>query len=137
MFNALSVVKMAVSGVVGLGTGKIVAGIVKNHVTPETLIDKVSIISATWAMAGVASTATKKYTDETIDKVYGDVSEAVITLKTNMKLKRINAGVSNFEDEGLDRDSFVKNFEGKWVIRVDIEDQDFAESYEKRTDADV
>lgn len=128
MFNALSVVKMAVSGIVGLGTGKIVSGIVKNHVTPETLIDKVSIISATWAMSGVAATATKKYTDETIDKIYNDVSETVTTIKNNMKLKRINAGVSTWEDEGLYQSDYRMTSDGNWVLRPTMDEPVQAEN---------
>lgn len=114
MFNALTAVKFAVSGLVGLGTGKIVSGIVKDHVKPETLIDKVSIAAATWTLSGIVTSASKKYTGEMIDEIYNGVNEAVTGIKLRNKLARINANLSSFADEGLDQTKFHRKDDQKW-----------------------
>lgn len=120
--NALRVVKFVASGVVGLGTSKVVSGIIKNHVTPETLIDKVTITAASWVISGIATTATKKYSDETIDEGVKAVKNIVKEFKTSAQLGRINKGESTFETEGLDQARFRKDEGGKWVA---ISDEDY------------
>lgn len=113
--NALSVAKFAVSAVVGIGTGKIVEKAIKNIVTPEKLLDKVGVTAATWVISAMAAEATKKYTDAMVD----DAVEAVMTIvrdyKNNQKLNLINAGLSTFEQEGLDQARFRRNESGHWV----------------------
>ncbi len=115
MFNALSVVKFAVSGVVGIGTSKIVGQILKTHVTAETLIDKVTITAAAWVIGGIACKATKTYADDTIDDVVATATHYVDEFKLGSKLARINREESTFEEEGLDKNFFVKNPGGKWM----------------------
>lgn len=113
-FNALKVIKFVASGVVGIGTGKIVSGIIKSHVTPETLIDKTSITAAAWVISGMATKATKKYTDDAIDDVAKIITDYIDDFKTQAKLNRINNDESTFEQEGLDSEKFEKNDDGKW-----------------------
>lgn len=126
MFTALTAVKFVVSGVVGIGTGKIVSGIVKDHVNPETLIDKVTIAGATWAFGGIAASATKKFTNDAIDEIYNGVNDTIAKMKEAQKLTRINKSESTFEAEGLDQTRFRKEpTTGKWVA---ISDEDWAEN---------
>lgn len=120
-FNATSVVKFVASGIVGMGTGKIVSAVIKDHVKPETLIDKVSIVAASFVISGIATKATKKYTDETIDETIGNVTKAIVKFKTDGKLAKINRGESTIEDEGLDEDKFEWTPEGKLVPKKDDE----------------
>lgn len=120
MFNALSVVKVAVSGVVGIGTGKIVSAVIKNNVSPESLIDKVTIVAASWTLSGVVTTATKKYTNEMIDEVYNGVTEFVDNAKERAALRRISDGETDWADEGLDENDFARSPQtGRWVRRTD------------------
>lgn len=114
MFSALSAAKWVVSGVVGIGTGKIVGGIVKNHVAIETQIDKVTITAASWVISAMAVKATKNHTNELIDEVVGGVTEAVSDIKLAQKLNRINKGESTFENEGLNEADFEKTVDGKY-----------------------
>lgn len=113
--NALAVVKFVASGVVGIGTGKIVGKIIKNNVTPETLIDKVTVLAAGWVIAGIATNATKKYTDDMVDDVVKAATVVVDKVKTDNKLNRINRFESTFEKEGLDPSKFKRNDSDKWV----------------------
>lgn len=120
MFSVLSAVKFVASGVVGLGTSKIVAGIIKNNVTPETLIDKVSVAAAAWTISAMAAAATKKYTDEAIDDTVKTVKEAVGDMKTKAKLAKINRGESTFGEEDLDPADFTQDTETQvWSKRPD------------------
>jgi methyltransferase-like protein len=110
-FNATSVVKFVASGIVGMGTGKIVSAV----------IDKVSIVAASFVISGIATKATKKYTDETIDETIENVTKAIVKFKTDGKLAKINRGESTIEDEGLDEDKFEWTSEGKLVPKKDDE----------------
>jgi hypothetical protein len=115
-FNALAVTKFIVSGIVGIGTAKIVGGVIKEHVKPETLIDKVTITAAAWVLSGVTTTATKKYTNEIIDGVAEAVTAGVDKFKHDAKLGRIDREESTFEEEGLNPDDYRKSPEtNKWV----------------------
>lgn len=117
MFSALSAVKFAVTGVVGIGTGKIVGAIIKNNVSPETLVDKTSIAAATWAISGLVTTTAKAYTDKTIDQVHGFGVGMVKRFKVDGALGRINRKESTFEKEGLDPMEFMMDDSKKWVRR--------------------
>lgn len=116
MFTALSAVKFVVSGVVGIGTGKIVSAVVKDHVNPETLIDKISMAGATWAMGGVAAQATKKFTNEAIDDIYKGVTETWAELKLKSKLTKISLGETTFEAEGLNPADYHRGEDGVYVF---------------------
>ncbi len=122
MFNALSVIKFAASAVVGVGTAKIVGKVIKDHVTPETLIDKVTVTAAAWVISGIATTATKKYVNETVDDIATTVTETIDNFKVDGKLGRINREESTFEQEGLSSNDFVLDIESdKWKRIVKVE----------------
>jgi hypothetical protein len=114
-FDKIKLVKFVASSIVGLGTGKIVGRIIKNNITPETLIEKVTVTAAAWVIAGVVTKATKQYTDETIDDLVENVTGIIDKIKTAEKLTRVSKGQSTFEDEGLDPNQYEKNDSGKWV----------------------
>lgn len=113
-FSKLAVAKFVASGVVAIGTSKIVKGVISAHVKPETLLDKVTIAAAAWVISGIATTKTKEYTDKTIDETAEHVTKIVDAVKVTVKLDRINRGASTFEKEGLDQKEFFKDDKGKW-----------------------
>ena len=119
VFSALSAVKLVASTVVGVGTGKIVSGVIKSNIaTPEKLIDKVAIVAATWTLSGVVTNVTKKYTNDMIDETYNGIVDYVKEIKRTAALRRINAGESTFEDEGLDQDDFFLDLASNhWVVK--------------------
>lgn len=121
MFNALSAVKFVVSGVVGIGAGKIVKNVITNNVTVDTLLEKVTTVAGAWAIGAMAAQASKDFTDKTIDETYAALSEVLGKIKVNEKLRRINKKVSTFEAEGLDKKDFVADVEtGKWSPKEPI-----------------
>lgn len=123
-FNTLSVVKLAVSSVIGFGTGKIITNVVKNNVRPETVIDKVTVIAAAWVISGIATTATKKYTNDMIDDVAESATELIGKFKHSAKLGRINRDESTFEKEGLDPEEYIKSPATKtWVNKRHYQEQ--------------
>lgn len=109
MFNALTAAKFVVSGVVGIGAGKIVAGVIKNNIKPSSVIDKVTMVAGAWAISGIVAKASKKYTDESIDECYNFATEQINIFKTDAKLGRIQRNESTFEKEGLDPEDFVQD----------------------------
>lgn len=112
-FSKLGAVKFVVSGVVGIGTGKIVNQFIKGNVTAESKFDKAAIFAASWVIGAMATEATKKQTDSMIDDVvkqYNDFKQAV---DLGPRLGRIQRNESTFEAEGLDPSQFTKNDEGK------------------------
>lgn len=121
--NPLSVVKLVASGVVGIGTGKIVGKIIRDHVQPETVIDKVTVTAAAWVIAGIATRATKEYTNVTIDETVETVKDHIKNIKLYEKVARINTGNSTFLKEGLHPDLFEKNKKNKWVPVKDYFDK--------------
>lgn len=124
MFNALSLVKVAVSGVVGIGAGKIVGGIVKDHVDPKTLFDKVAISGATWVIGAMAGKATKDATNDMIDETYNGIVDGIKEFKVSQKLNRINAKTSTFEKEGLNESDFALNVtNNKWEPKKPADDK--------------
>lgn len=67
--NALVITKSVVTLIVGAGTTKIVGAIIQNNVSPEKVIDKVTIAAGTLALGGMAADASRKYTDSKIDEI--------------------------------------------------------------------
>lgn len=67
--SKLSIVKGAINIVVGLGTSKIVADIIRNNTNPTTVVDKVSTVSAAFVIGSMVGDATKEYTDAKIDEI--------------------------------------------------------------------
>lgn len=128
MFNALSATKFVISGVVGIGAGKIVRSIIANNISAETLIDKITSVAGAWAIGGMVATASKNYTDEAIDDFYNAVSKIVYGMKDQAKLNRINRGESTFEKEGLDQLLYVKEADGKWHPKKIVDGQSVSDS---------
>jgi hypothetical protein len=123
MFNKLGIVKMVATGIVGIGTGKIIGQIIKNNTAaPETLIDRVTMTAAAWVISSVVTAVTKKHADEMIDEFVNGVTKTVDKFKTADKLNRINKGQSTFSDEGLDQAKFRKDEDDRWVP---ISDEDY------------
>lgn len=114
MFTAISAVKFAVSGVVGIGAGKIARTVIANNVDPQNLLDKITTVAGAWAIGGLVATAAKDHSDKTIDEVYEGVSKIVSSFKVAAKLDRISRNQSTFEQEGLDPTQYVKEADGKW-----------------------
>ena len=78
------IAKAAVGYVVAAGTSLIVKGFIENNTSPETLIQKVTVTAASIAIGGMAKDATRKYTDQQIDKLielWEDAKDAVRSLK--------------------------------------------------------
>ena len=72
-----AVVKSVVSFVVGSGVYLIVTSIIKDHVAPETLPQKVKVALGTTILAGMVADAAGKYTDRMIDGVVAQYNEVV------------------------------------------------------------
>lgn len=73
----LNTIKLVTSTIVGLGVTKIVTTTIKNNVNPETVVDTITITAGSFVIGGMVADASKKYTDETIDKI----ADAVVSLK--------------------------------------------------------
>jgi hypothetical protein len=118
-FNALSAAKFVVSGIVGLGTGKIVGKIIKDHVTPDTLIEKVTVTAAAWAISGLVTKHTKQYTDDMIDETVETVTKITEKVKSGLTLAKVNRGEMTFQESGLNPEEFIQNEKGEWVRKPD------------------
>lgn len=122
VFSKLGAVKLVASGLVGIGTGKIVKQVLNTHVTAESTFDKASIFAASFVIGSMATEATKAYTDGMIDNVVKTYSELKQVAELAPRLGRINRNESTFEKEGLIQAEFIQNEEGKWVpIKVNDE----------------
>lgn len=65
----IQLAKIVATTIVGFGTSKIVGSICINATQPDSIPDKVMVHSAALVMGMMASDATRKYTDATIDNV--------------------------------------------------------------------
>lgn len=115
--SVVGLTKFVVSGLVGVGTGKIVSQLIKSTITPETVLDKVTVTAAAWVIGAIATETTKKYSDEMVDSVSEVITTVVNRVKTGLKLGRINRGEKTFEEEGLDPESFKQDEKHRWVIK--------------------
>lgn len=114
MFSKLSVVKYIATGIVGIGTGKIVGNIIKNNVPINSLADRITVTAASFIITGLVTQATKNHTDEMIDNVVGTVTKVVDNVKTSAKIDKVNRGESTIDEEGLDVSKLQRNDQGKW-----------------------
>lgn len=114
-FSKLGVAKILISGVVGIGTGKIVGKVIKNNISADTLVDKVTVTAAAWVIGAIATERTKAYTNDMIDDLAKNACEIIDKVKLADKLGRINRNQSTFQNEGLNISDFHKNENGKWV----------------------
>ena len=67
--DKLEITKKVAGFIVGTGTTKIVYAIIHNNIDPEKITDKVTVISASVVIGGMAKDATKSYTDAKIDEL--------------------------------------------------------------------
>lgn len=80
--DQIEITKKIASVIVGIGTSKIVGAIIQNNVSPESIIDKVTVIGASLVIGAMAKDATKSYSDAKID-------EAVLFWKTHVKHEEV------------------------------------------------
>lgn len=74
--------KIVARFVVGTGASFVVGQAINAHVpAPDTKIQKVLFLTGKWGLAGVASEASKKYTDTVVD----DLLETLAELKAEAK----------------------------------------------------
>lgn len=64
----LEIVKAVASTIVGIGTSKIVYGIIANNVETTNPVDKVTVVAGSFVVGSMAADATKKHTDKMIDE---------------------------------------------------------------------
>ena len=64
-----AVAKHIVAAVVGLGTSRIVSGIIKNNVTPEKRVDKALIFIASYVLGSMIVDMATNYTNKKIDGI--------------------------------------------------------------------
>lgn len=64
----LELAKIVTSTIVGAGTGKIAGSIIRNHVQIETVVDTVTVGSASFVIGMMTADATKSYTNAKIDE---------------------------------------------------------------------
>ena len=67
--NKLNAFKLAARIVVGAGTTTVSNSIIRNNVTPENLIQSVSVGVASVVIGSMASEATQSHTERQIDKL--------------------------------------------------------------------
>lgn len=73
--NKLEIAKKAITLVIGLGASKISSSIIKNNVPVDSVIDKITVSSATIVIGMMAGEATKKFTGDKIDELVAQVTE--------------------------------------------------------------
>lgn len=80
----VDIAKSAVGFVVGSGAYMIASAIIKEHVAPETMPQKVKIAAGSMVLAMMVADAATKYTDRTIDGIV----EAFDKAKQNLKASK-------------------------------------------------
>lgn len=120
---AIQAVKLVASGIVGIGTGKVVGKIVKENVPVETLIEKITITAATCIISAMATQATKKYTNDAIDEVVETVTTITKKFKDSGTLAKVNRGEMTLEESGLDSSKYEKDSKGKWASKQALDDE--------------
>lgn len=65
----LEITKKIASTVVGMGTGKIIGGIISNNIPPGGIVTKITVVVASLVIGMMVTDATTKYTDAKIDEV--------------------------------------------------------------------
>lgn len=65
----LEIAKKTASIIVGLGTGTVTGGIIKNNVVPKNNLEKVTVFAAATVIGSMTSTATTAHTEAKIDEL--------------------------------------------------------------------
>lgn len=68
--DKLALAKFVANGIVGLGTGKIVTGVIANNVPVVSTIDKITVLGAGLVVGSMAKEATKAHTEAKIDEAH-------------------------------------------------------------------
>lgn len=64
----LELLKTVVSTIVGIGTSKIVHGIISSNVETDSPVDQVTVFAGSMVIGSMVADATKTYTDAKIDE---------------------------------------------------------------------
>lgn len=73
--NGIAIAKAAARTIVGMGTSKVVSGIIKTNVPRETPVDTVTVVAASIVIGSMVQEATSKYTDKMIDDIVRTMRE--------------------------------------------------------------
>lgn len=65
----IDIAKNVTSTIVGMGTTRVVNGIISNNVPTETAIDKISVAASSVVVGSMATAATKAHTGKMIDEL--------------------------------------------------------------------
>lgn len=80
--DKLAITKKIISTIVGIGTTKIVSGIIENNVDTDTTFQKVTVASASTALGYAVSEYTSEFTDSKIDELAAWWNKNVTNRKT-------------------------------------------------------
>jgi hypothetical protein len=65
--DKIQIAKTVLSTVAGIGASKVVASVIANNTSPESVKDKVLMYAGAAAIGGMVSDAARKYTDKAVD----------------------------------------------------------------------
>jgi hypothetical protein len=81
--NKIAAAKKIVTSIVAIGTTKIVAGVIENNVTTDSVYQKVTVGSASVAIGYAVSETTSDYTDRKIDEAVAFWNKHIKNRKSN------------------------------------------------------
>jgi hypothetical protein len=73
--DKIDITKKIATFIVGVGTGKIAGAIISNNISPDGIIEKVTVVSAAFVIGAMAGDATKQYTGAKIDEAVAFVNQ--------------------------------------------------------------
>lgn len=83
--DKIAIFKKAVTTIVGIGTTKIIKGIIENNVDTVTVASKVTVTAASTAIGYAISEETSEYTDRKIDEIVVFWNKHITNRKTSKK----------------------------------------------------
>lgn len=81
----LEMVKTVTTFAVGAGSAKIIASVIANNVTPKTMIDRITMSSASVVMGMMVGDLTKTYTSNKIDEIASVISQVKSQVEENIE----------------------------------------------------
>jgi hypothetical protein len=81
--DKIKLAKGIASLVVGSSSGYVVAQVIKNNTDPETVIDKIKLVSGTFVLGSMVSDLSKDYTDTKIDELVAWYQKSKFSKKNN------------------------------------------------------
>jgi hypothetical protein len=87
--DKIALFKKAVTTIVGIGTTKIIKGIIENNVDTTTAVEKTTVTAASVAIGYAISEETSEYTDRKIDEAVA-LWKKHITNRNKPELKVVN-----------------------------------------------